>query len=246
VDSANKCAAKEIAELPFAGSGYQYGLDDYFGLVPTPSLDPYGMTFDCVGSDCVAEIQEVGSGFLALPPGDTTVTYDATNLNKVLCFQKIVCDLRADGIPTTVTVQGVGTFTIPDCTCAASPVIYFQAPVIIVIVTYSTALDVSAGTACKATDTYPKLESLPYAGSGYEYGLIDQSPTCDTAGTGDFNQDGNFNVLDIVASITMMTTGVVPDASVSVDCYIATIDMNSDGEMNVLDMVAMTKTLIAG
>jgi len=44
----------------------------------------------------------------------------------------------------------------------------------------------------------------------------------------------------------MMTTGVVPDASVSVDCYIATIDMNSDGEMNVLDMVAMTKTLIAG
>ena len=49
-------------------------------------------------------------------------------------------------------------------------------------------LDVTAGTACKATESYPKLESLPYAGSGYEFALIDQTPTCNTEGTGDFNQ----------------------------------------------------------
>ena len=58
-----------------------------------------------------------------------------------------------------------------------------------------------------------------------------------------FSQDGNFDILDIVASITMMTTGILPDPTVSVDCYIATVDMNSDNEMNILDMVAMTKVL---
>ena len=69
VDAANKCAAPEIAELPYAGSGYNYGLEDYFGLVPAPSLDPFGMTFDCVGSNCTAKIEEEGEGFLALSVG---------------------------------------------------------------------------------------------------------------------------------------------------------------------------------
>ena len=75
-----------------------------------------------------------------LQPGNTTVTYNSLQAFKVLCFQKTVCDTLADGIPTVVTVAGVGSFIIPDCTCLSSPVIYFKLPVKIVIVTYSTAV----------------------------------------------------------------------------------------------------------
>ena len=77
---------------------------------------------------------------VVLKPGDTTDTYDSLQAIKVLCFQKTDCDTLADGIPTVVTVEGVGTFTVPDCTCLSSPVIYFKLPVKIVIVTYSTAV----------------------------------------------------------------------------------------------------------
>ena len=67
MDAANKCPAKEIAELPYAGSGYNYGLEDYFGLVPTAELEPFGMDMSCVGSDCTATLTATGAGYMALP-----------------------------------------------------------------------------------------------------------------------------------------------------------------------------------
>ena len=56
-------------------------------------------------------------------------------------------------------------------------------------------------------------------------------------------QDGEFDVLDVVSSITMMTTDVLPDITIPLDCYIDTADLNEDGEMNVLDLTLMTKKI---
>ena len=62
-----KCAAKEIADLPYAGSGYDYALEDTYGLVPNEDLEPFGMDMSCVGSDCTATLTATGAGYMALP-----------------------------------------------------------------------------------------------------------------------------------------------------------------------------------
>lgn len=213
-------------------------------IIPKEEETP-GMTMVCKGSNCTATISDVGTGFIELPDGNTTVTYDATQavaVQKFLCFQKTVCDTKKDGIPTIVAVAGVGIFIIPDCKCLTSPIICFKGFLVISVVTYSSA-PAPAVIGPKPLCAVPYIDALPYKSSGYEYALIDEDQICEAAGTGDFNQDGEFDVLDVVSSITMMTTDVLPDITIPLDCYIDTVDLNEDGEMNVLDLTLMTKKI---
>ena len=64
---------------------------------------------------------------------------------------------------------------------------------------------------------------------------------CPSAGSGDINDDGSLDVLDIVQIINIIISQSSAD-----DCETETADVNGDGSLNVLDVVEIINTIIAG
>eukprot|EP00958_Prasinococcus_capsulatus_P004717 scaffold439_cov415-Prasinococcus_capsulatus_cf.AAC.34 len=107
----------------------------------------------------------------------------------------------------------------------------------------------------------PTGSSVGLSGSGYSFGdftfvTFDQSTPgqlnqgmllscqgltqCEGAGSGDFNSDGQINVLDVVSGVNVILKVEVGP------CFDSVGDINSDGVFNVLDIVAMVNVILAG
>jgi hypothetical protein len=67
----------------------------------------------------------------------------------------------------------------------------------------------------------------------------DAEPSCPTAGTGDVNDDGAANVLDIVQIVNYILGSVEFD-----ECQMDTADLNGDGAANVLDIVQIVNLIL--
>ena len=64
---------------------------------------------------------------------------------------------------------------------------------------------------------------------------------CPSAGSGDVNDDGTLNVLDIVAIVTAILGDGFQD-----ECSAASADVTGDGDVNVLDIVAIVTAILGG
>ena len=62
---------------------------------------------------------------------------------------------------------------------------------------------------------------------------------CPTSNTGDVNEDGLINVIDIVAIMNAILSHGFTD-----DCAQSSADYNSDGTVNVIDIVAIVELIL--
>ena len=90
---------------------------------------------------------------------------------------------------------------------------------------------IDAGTTDINMDGTPDIEY--YAGSSPDIGVFEYTGSCSEI-PGDFNQDGNTNILDIIN---------VANCILASNCDECT-DLNSDGEVNILDIITLVNIIL--
>jgi|TARA_R100000084_G_scaffold9137_1_gene3149 hypothetical protein len=82
-----------------------------------------------------------------------------------------------------------------------------------------------------------------YQGNVLDYDIVAEDvevPSAGEPGSGDFNNDGFTDILDVVRMVNIVISGNVPDDDVLIG------DVNQDGQLNVLDVITIVNRIVNG